>query len=166
MKTAPWNLLIYAIAGSSTEHQNVAAALADLHAGLTSEQCNVAEQVMAKGKTTRHWISAHRDPQVETLDDVVDSSRQSALTGFLDVAGKRLPATPTALVLCAHVRGFDQDQDAPAKRGGGLGGPGPGGAVPGLRHSRAPRIAPLLGCAPWLSRAPDAPGYGCRWGHA
>jgi hypothetical protein len=167
MKTAPWNLLVYAIAGSATEHQNVVAALADLHAGLSSEQCSVAVQVMAKGKTTRHWISAHRDPQAETLDEVVDSSRQAALTGFLDEAGKRFPAAATALVLWAHGSGIDHVHDAPAKRGPGLGGPAPIGPASGLRRTGRGGGPALLGCAPWLGKAtdaPDAPGYGCRWG--
>jgi cysteine peptidase C11 family protein len=147
-----WNLLIYAIDGGGQEHSNVAEALAGLRAGLTAEHVNVAVQVMAKGETTRHWIAARREPRTESLADVADGSRAASLTGFLDAARQKLPAASTALVLWAHGSGIDHVHDAPAKRGGGLGG-----------LSRwTPRATGPQVCAPWITRAP--PPYGCRWG--
>jgi hypothetical protein len=55
--TATWNLLVYAIAGDATEHQNVLSAIDDMRAALTTNQCRVAVQIMARGKTSRYWIS-------------------------------------------------------------------------------------------------------------
>lgn len=149
-----WNLLIYAIDGGEHEHSNVAEALAGLRAGLTAEHTNVAVQVMAKGETTRHWIAAHREPRSETLPEVADSSRAASLTSFLDAAHHRLPAASTALILWAHGSGIDHVHDVPAKRGGGL-----GGLSPWTPRATRPQV-----CAPWFTRAPAMPPYGCRWG--
>ena len=149
-----WNLLIYAIDGGGQEHSNVAEALAGLRAGLTAEHTNVAVQVMAKGETTRHWIAAHRDPRTESLPEVADSSRAGSLTSFLDAAHQKLPAASTALILWAHGSGIDHVHDAPAKRGGGL-----GGLSPWTPRATGPQV-----CAPWITRAPAPTPYGCRWG--
>lgn len=148
--------MVYAIAGNATEHDNVARALTDLRAGLTSDQCHIAVQVMARGKTTRHWVSDHAS-QTEALPEAVDSSRQAPLTDFLDDAAVRFPAAATALVLWAHGSGIDHVHDAPDRPGDGL-----GGLVPWT----PPRSAPGAGvcAAPWLGKARTPSGYGCRWG--
>lgn len=149
-----WNLLIYAIDGGGQEHGNVTEALAGLRAGLTAEHGNVAVQVMAKGATTRYWLSAHREPRREVLPEIADSSRTGSLTGFLDAAHQRLPAASTALVLWAHGSGIDHVHEAPDRRDGGLGGLSPW----------TPRVAAPRAAVPWIVRSPAPPPYGCRWG--
>lgn len=170
MTIAKWNLLVYAIAGDDQEHQAVLGEIDDMREALSSDQCNIAVQVMAKGRTTRYWISSDDKNRTESLAGSVDASRQTALTGFLDAAGRRLPASSTALVLRAHGSGLDYVHDYPSK-GGGLGGGGPLGHAGrlDLGAALAPRAA--LGREVMLGRAglaieplPRPERYGCRWG--
>jgi hypothetical protein len=174
MTAATWNLVIYAIAGDAAEHQAVLDAIDDMRAALTTDQCHVAVQVMAKGRTTRYWISSDDKIATEVLPELVDASHQASLTGFLNVAGKRFPAAATALTLWAHGSGLDHIHDY-HKKPGGPGGGGLGGAVPGdpiaglLAGHQAARLRTPYGralsargrTAAWL---PRHPGYGCRWG--
>lgn len=174
MTAATWNLVIYAIAGDAAEHQAVLGAIDDMRAALTTDQCHIAVQVMAKGRTTRYWISSDDKIGTEVLPELVDASHQASLTGFLNVAGKRFPAAATALTLWAHGSGLDHIHDY-HKKPGGPGGGGLGGAVPGdpdaglLAGHQAARLRTPYGralsargrTAAWL---PRHPGYGCRWG--
>src|SRR4051794_13596667 len=175
MNAATWNLVIYAIAGDAAEHQAVLGAIDDLRAALTTDQCHIAVQVMAKGRTTRYWISSHDKARTEVLPDIVDASHQASLTGFLNLAGKRLPAAATALVLWAHGSGLDHIHDY-RKKPGGPGGGGLGGGAPTvdpaagllaadqasrLRTPYSRALSPRGRIAAWL---PRHPGYGCRWG--
>jgi len=175
MNAATWNLVIYAIAGDAAEHQAVHGAIDDMRAALTTDQCHIAVQVMAKGRTTRYWISSHDKARTEVLPDVVDASHQASLTAFLNLAGKRLPAAATALVLWAHGSGLDHIHDY-RKKPGGPGGGGLGGGAPTddpadgllaasqaarLRMPYARALSPRGRLAAWL---PRHPGYGCRWG--
>jgi hypothetical protein len=174
MTAATWNLVIYAIAGDAAEHQAVLGAIDGMRAALTTDQCHVAVQVMAKGRTTRYWISSDDKTGTEVLPELVDASHQASLTGFLNVAGKRFPAAATALTLWAHGSGLDHIHDY-HKKPGGPGGGGLGGAVPGdpiagllARHQAARLRTPYARAlsargrtAAWL---PRHPGYGCRWG--
>lgn len=154
--TASWNLLVYAIAGTAGEHHNVLVAIDDLRAGLTADHARIAVQLMARDRTTRHWIAPGRDVRSEVLPEVVDAGHEAPLTAFLDAAGARFPAAATALVLWAHGSGIDHVHDTPARRDGGLGG--------GVEPRAAARPPP----APWIDpplRAPCPPvPYGCRWG--
>jgi hypothetical protein len=174
MSAATWNLVIYAIAGDDTEHHAVLGAIDDMRAALTTDQCHIAVQVMAKGQTTRYWISSHDKTRTEVLPDVVDASHQASLTAFLNLAGKRLPAGATALTLWAHGSGLDHIHDYHKKPGGpgggGLGGGSPtkkpGGLLAAdqaarLRTPYGRALSPRGRLAAWL---PRHPGYGCRWG--
>lgn len=174
MSAATWNLVVYAIAGDDTEHQAVLGAIDDMRAALTTDQCHIAVQVMAKARTTRYWISSHDKIHTEVLPEVVDASHQASLTGFLHLAGKRLPAGATALTLWAHGSGLDHVHDYRKKPGGPGGGGGLGGAPtekpPGLlaadqaarlRTPYARALSPRGRLTAWL---PRHPGYGCRWG--
>ena len=67
MSAATWNLVVYAIAGDDTEHQAVLGAIDDMRAALTTDQCHIAVQVMAKARTTRYWISSHDKIHTEVL---------------------------------------------------------------------------------------------------
>ena len=173
MSAATWNLVVYAIAGDDTEHQAVLGAIDDMRAALTTDQCHIAVQVMAKGRTTRYWISSHDKTRTEVLADVVDASHQAPLTAFLNLAGKRLPAGATALTLWAHGSGLDHIHDY-RKKPGGPGGGGLGGGSRTeptglLATDQAARLRTPYGralssrgrLAAWL---PRHPGYGCRWG--
>jgi len=173
MSAATWNLVVYAIAGDDTEHQAVLGAIDDMRAALTTDQCHIAVQVMAKGRTTRYWISEHDKTRTEVLPDVVDASHQAPLTAFLNLAGKRLPAGATALTLWAHGSGLDHIHDY-RKKPGGPGGGGLGGGSRTeptglLATDQAARLRTPYGralssrgrLAAWL---PRHPGYGCRWG--
>ncbi|HEX3480116.1 MAG TPA: clostripain-related cysteine peptidase [Kofleriaceae bacterium] len=173
MSAATWNLVIYAIAGDAAEHQAVLHAIDDMRAALTTDQCHIAVQVMAKGQTTRYWISSQDKDHTEVLPDVVDASHQASLTGFLNLAARRLPAGATALTLWAHGSGLDHLHDY-RKKPGGPGGGGLGGAPTEQPHGllatdQAARLRTPYGRAlsprgrltAWL---PRHPGYGCRWG--
>jgi hypothetical protein len=180
MSAATWNLLVYAIAGDAAEHQAVMGAIDDMRAALTADRCHIAVQVMAKGRTTRYWLSAGEPVQTEVLASVVDASHQAPLTGFLHLAARRWPAAATALVLWAHGSGLDHVHDYPKARQasghGGLGGGGPGGGPGSPRGGssrggfdfggRRPRTASAgaLGRARLDAWLPRHPGYGCRWG--
>jgi hypothetical protein len=169
MNAATWNLVIYAIAGDAAEHQAVLGAIDGMRAALTTDQCHVAVQVMAKGRTTRYWISSQDRIRTEIVPEIVDASHQASLTGFLNLAGKRSPAAATALVLWAHGSGLDHIHDyhkKPGGPGGGLGGAASSGL---LADDQAARLRTPYGralsargrLAAWL---PRHPGYGCRWG--
>lgn len=175
MNAATWNLVIYAIAGDAAEHQAVLDAIDDMRAALTTDQCHIAVQVMAKGRTTRYWISSHDKVRTEVLPEVVDASHQASLTGFLNLAGKRLPEGATALTLWAHGSGLDHIHDY-HKKPGGPGGGGLGGGAPSedpgagllaadqaarLRTPYSRALSPRGRLHAWL---PRHPGYGCRWG--
>lgn len=173
MSAATWNLVIYAIAGDPAEHHAVLGAIHDMRAALTTDQCHIAVQVMAKGQTTRYWISSHDKNHTEVLPDIVDASHQASLTGFLNLAGKRLPPGATALTLWAHGAGLDHIHDY-HKKPGGPGGGGLGGGAPTecagllaadqaarLRTPYARALSPRGRLTAWL---PPRPGYGCRWG--
>jgi hypothetical protein len=173
MTAATWNLVIYAIAGDDTEHQAVTGAIDDMRAALTTDQCHIAVQVMAKGRTTRYWISAHDKTRTEVLPEVVDASHQASLTGFLNLAARRLPPGATALTLWAHGSGLDHIHDY-RKKPGGPGGGGLGGAptekpsgllaadqATRLRTPYGRALSPRGRLTAWL---PRHPGYGCRWG--
>lgn len=173
MSAATWNLVVYAIAGDDTEHQAVLGAIDDMRAALTTDQCHIAVQVMAKGRTTRYWISSHDKHRTEILPDIVDASHQASLTGFLNLAARRLPPGATALTLWAHGSGLDHIHDY-HKKPGGPGGGGLGGAPTGkptglfaadqaarLRTPYARALSPRGRLTAWL---PRHPGYGCRWG--
>lgn len=126
MSDEPWNLLVYAIVGSARQHDDVAAAIDGLRAGLSSDRCNIVVQVMARGRTTRYWISRDDRTRTEVLDEPVDASLPRPLTGFLDAADTAFPGASTALVLWAHASGLDHVHDYPegdAADPGGLGGP-------------------------------------------
>jgi hypothetical protein len=170
MSATTWNLAIYAIASDAAEHQAVLGAIDDMHAALTTDQCHIAVQVMAKGHTTRYWISSHEPIHTEVLPEIVDASHQASLTGFLNRLRARLPAASTALVLWAHGSGLDHLHDyhkKPGGPGGGLGGGAPSGSL--LADDQAARLRTPYGralsargrLAAWL---PRHPGYGCRWG--
>jgi hypothetical protein len=168
--SATWNLVVYAIAGDDTEHQAVLGAIDDMRAALTTDQCHIAVQVMAKGRTTRYWISSQDKLRTEVLPEVVDASHQAPLTGFLNLTGKRFPAAATALTLWAHGSGLDHVHDYHKKPGGpgggGLGGAPAGGLLAGdqaarLRTPYCRALSARGRLAAWL---PRHPGYGCRWG--
>jgi Clostripain family len=114
--TAGWNVLLYAIAGDHKEHERVISAIADMHDTLTTSECNVAVQLHAKSKTTRHWISKGRKVQTETLPIVVDASEPASLTSFLNAANRTFPARSSALMLWAHSSGLDHLHDYPKKK--------------------------------------------------
>jgi hypothetical protein len=181
MTIARWNLLIYAIAGDTKEHQRILTAIEDMRSALTSDQCNIAVQVMAEARTTRTWISSNAKARTEVLDELADASHQGALTSFIDAAGQTFRAASTALVLWAHGSGLDHIGNRPGKRGlGGSGGLGHGGGLghagglgdaSGLGDGRALgreaalRQAALRGQAPLVVKPPGRPeSYGCRWG--
>jgi len=171
MTAATWNLVVYAIAGDAKEHQAVLQAIDDMRAALTTDRCHIAVQVMAKGQTTRYWISSADRHRTETLSEVVDASHQAPLTALLNLVGKRFPAASTALTLWAHGSGLDHVHDY-RKKPGGPGGGGLGGAAGSsgvLAGDQAARLRTPHGRAlsargrldAWL---PRHPGYGCRWG--
>jgi hypothetical protein len=125
---------------------------------------------MAKGQTTRYWISSADKHRTEVLD-AVDASHQAPLAAFLNLASKRFPANATALTLWAHGSGLDHVHDY-RKKPGGPGGGGLGGAAPArgllagdqaarLRTPYARALSPRGRLDAWL---PRHPGYGCRWG--
>lgn len=111
-----WNVLLYAIAGDHEEHERVTDAIADMHDALTTDQCNIAVQLHARSKTTRHWISNGRKVHAETLPVVVDASEPASLTSFIDAANRTFPAQSNALVLWAHSSGLDHVHDYPTKQ--------------------------------------------------
>lgn len=111
-----WNVLVYAIAGDHDEHKRVTDAIADMQDALTTDQCNIAVQLHARSKTTRHWISNGREVHAETLPAVVDASDPASLTSFLDAANQTSPARSNALVLWAHSSGLDHVHDYPTKK--------------------------------------------------
>jgi hypothetical protein len=171
--TATWNLLVYAIAGDATEHQNVLSAIDDMRAALTTNQCRVAVQIMARGKTSRYWISDDDEIRTEAID-LVDASRAAPLTSFLAAAAERHPAASTALALWAHGSGLDHVHTAPHKPASGAGGAGLGGSGGGWssvngwlgfeadRHRADPAHHQVHRGR--IVRQPRHPGYGCRWG--
>jgi hypothetical protein len=180
---AAWNLLLYAIAGKPEELARIDQAVADMHAALVGEQCNIAVQVHAHGHTTRHWLAAGHPVHTERLPRIEDASRQATLTKFLDDANAKYPAAASALVLWAHGAGLDNVHDYPAKHGktGGL-GPTPGSsrrhsallahsAVLGydvLRVGARPGQPVIVGGKPDkqldFPSAPRSDRFGCRWG--
>jgi Clostripain family len=154
MTADTWNLLVYAIAGDTSEHQTVLDAIDDMRAALTSDRCHIAVQVMARGKTTRYWIAADDKIETDQLPEWVDAGHQAPLTAFLAAANQRFHAAASALVLLAHGSGLDHIHDYPHHHGhGGLGG--------GV-HLVEPTGRP----APPIIAPPAAPPdrYGCRWG--
>ncbi len=166
MTTARWNLLMYAIAGDAKEHERILAAIDDMRAALTTDQCNIAVQVMAEARTTRYWISPAHKTRTEVLARVADASSQAALTGFLNAAGRTFQAASTALVLWAHGSGLDHIGDRPGKArlaAGGLGRAGGLGHRDGLREEALRRGA-WLGRPGLIEPAGRPAGYGCRWG--
>lgn len=188
MSKDPWNLLVYAIVGSPRQHDDVAAAIDGLRAGLSSDRCNILVQVMAPGRTTRYWISRDDRTRTEVLDEPVDAGRAGPLTGLLDAADTAFPGASTALVLWAHASGLDHVHEYPdvgagdAADSGGLGGPpapaasageprvahdlGGLGVLAGLGSGGwpVPAPGPRPGPEP-LIREPERPEpCGCRWG--
>jgi len=139
MQPARWNMIVYAIAGNADEHGRIMDAIGQMHKALTTDQCHIAVQVHAAAQTTRSWISAGSDVRTQVLPEIVDASRASTLTDFLDAANQAFPASSSALVLWAHGSGLDHVHDYPAKgsapghggKAGGHAGPGLGG---GLDH--------------------------------
>jgi len=180
---AGWNILLYAIAGDTAEHERVTGAIAHMRDALTTNRCNVAVQLHTKTKTTRHWISSGQKVQTEVLPAVVDASEPSSLTMFMNAAHRKLPAASTALLLWAHSSGLDHVHDYPKKKAA---------RQPGLDAVFGDRDPPVLGGGPGVEavfgdepanhspplfgavsaghdwrgrRLQDRPErYGCRWG--
>ncbi|HEX4423412.1 MAG TPA: clostripain-related cysteine peptidase [Kofleriaceae bacterium] len=178
MSSARWNVLLYAISGTDSEHSSNLAAIAEMHGALTTDDCQIVMQVHAPGRTTRYWLSAGHPVRTQVLPQVVDASRQSSLTSFLDEANRTIPAASTMLVLWAHAAGLDHVHSYPKQPPDGH----PAGAKLGGRrqaaliaHSAALGYEVLRGGdvkLPPLSarsmielpaaRHPDR--YGCQWG--
>lgn len=175
MTAAGWNILLYAIAGDTAEHERVTGAIAHMRDALTTDRCNIAVQLHTKTRTTRHWISSGQKVHTEVLPAVVDASEPSSLTMFMNAAHRKLPATPTALLLWAHSSGLDHVHSYPKKaaRQPGL------DSVFGDHGDHGDHGAPVLGGAPDGELAGDAgighgrrglrsrgrpERYGCRWG--
>jgi hypothetical protein len=139
LKTPDWNVLLYALAGDDDELKRVTQAIDDMRGALTTSRCNVAVQVHAKSKTTRHWISAGHKMRTEVLPVIADASEPSSLTSFLNAAHRASPDRSTALLLWAHSGGLDHVHDSPKKAAarqpgldsvfGDHAGPGLGGGV-------------------------------------
>lgn len=146
-----WNLLLYTIARDDAEHDAVKDIVKGMRAALTSDQCHVGVQLMARKSTTRYWItSTSKDSGPEVLPRVADASQQAVLTAFLDDARRIFPTAPTALMLRAHATGLDNVHLYPRKRGDGL-----GGAAGAPAPAGTPIIAPP-------AMPPER--HGCRWG--
>jgi cysteine peptidase C11 family protein len=173
--TADWNVLLYAIAENAEELARVTHAITDMHAALTSEQCNVAVQLHSRSRTTRHWISAGRKVRTEVLPVSVDASEPSSLTSFMNTAHRASPARSTALMMWAHSSGLDYVHDYAQKKPGPPPGLkavfgeqssfGLGGGVEGVFDTE-----PTHGGDPAQGHGVRAPArgrperYGCRWG--
>jgi hypothetical protein len=172
-----WNLLLYAIAGDREEHERVTGAIARMHEALTTDRCNVAVQLHASSRTTRHWISRGQQVQTDVLPAVVDVSEPSSLTMFMNAAHRKLAAESTALMLWAHSTGLDhvhdytKKQPRPAGPGGGpaersvavLGGDAGPGEVIGEPASHLPPAATVRDRRAQRFRG-HRERYGCRWG--
>lgn len=165
MSAASWSLLLYAIAGDATEHHTVLGAIDDMRATLSSAHCHVAAQVMAKGRTTRYWISSEDNLHTEVLPEVADASHQAPLTGFLDAAHQRFPAASTALTLWAHGTGLDHVHEYHRRPGGPGGGLGGGLEIDAPRRPGATAGTARSARRPMVARSPRRRDeYGCRWG--
>lgn len=161
MTTAGWNILLYAIAGDTAEHERVAGAITHMRDALTTDRCNVAVQLHTRTKTTRHWISGDQKVHTEVLPAVVDVSEPSSLTMFMNAAHRKLPAAPTALLLWAHSSGLDHVHDYPKKAAHQHGTPVLGGA-PAVGHAAGDAG---IGHGRRGLRSRGRPErYGCRWG--
>lgn len=167
--SASWNLLVYAVAGTTDEHQRINAAIDEMHGSLGSEQCNIAVQIHAPKHTTRYWLAHGKRMRTERLEKVVDASRKATLTDFLDDVDRALPATSTALVLWAHGAALDDVHNLPEGPGGGLSGR----REAALRAHSAALNYDVLRFGGDLSKVPsifDLPAsrhperYGCKWG--
>jgi hypothetical protein len=173
-----WNLLLYALAGDDDEHKRVTQAIDDMHGALKSDRCNVAVQLHARSKTTRHWLSAGHKVRTEALPVVADASEPSSLTSFLNAAHRSSPDRSTALVLWAHSRGLDHVHAFPKKAaarqpglesvfgehpGPGLGGGVDVGEMLGNESPHGHDSSLGGGSLDETSRRrPES--YGCRWG--
>src|SRR5262249_29421358 len=150
MSSSGWNLLVYAIARSDTDHDGILGAIDEMQHAVTGKQLHIAVQVMAKARTTRYWISPNGRNDV-VLAEPANASRGTALTAFIDQAAKTFPGARTALVLRAHATGLDHIHPYPSKPGDGLG-------------SELPQVRSLPTMAiPMLEPERPEP-YGCRWG--
>src|SRR5215468_2736739 len=103
--TTAWNFLLYTVAGNADETAAVEHAVGAMH-GAIGDQCNVAVQLHVKAKTTRYWISS-QGLVTQQLKRRTDASLPQTLTGFLNAAHERFPASATALVLWAHGSGVE-----------------------------------------------------------
>jgi hypothetical protein len=178
LKTPDWNVLLYALAGDDDELKRVTQAIDDMRGALTTSRCNVAVQVHARSKTTRHWISAGHKMRTEVLPVIADASEPSSLTSFLNAAHRASPDRSTALLLWAHSGGLDHVHDSPKKAAvrqpgldsvfGDHAGPGLGGGVGlgdmlGGEPARGHDSSSGHGDLDRTSRG-RAESYGCRWG--
>lgn len=154
MTTTGWNLLVYAIGGNDHELERVTHAVQDMHGALTSNQCDVAVQLHARSKTTRHWIAAGTKVHNEVLPIIADASEPSTLTDFLNASERAHPGRSTALVLWAHSTGLDHVHDLPPKSAA---------AHPDIVGVFGARRGPVLGGGPDLDRSPGAPALDPRW---
>src|SRR5262245_16897626 len=133
----------------------------DMHAALTSDQCNIVVQAMAKSHTTRYWLSAGQKPRKQVLG-IEDASKPATLTRFINDANRELPADSTAVVLRAHATGLDNIHDYPAMTGGGLGG---NDLVQAAASPADPvALGNLFGGYGRVEEPGQPERYGCRWG--
>jgi hypothetical protein len=144
--------LLYTVAGNADEAAAVEHAVGAMH-GAISDQCNVAVQLHTKAKTEQYWISS-QGVVTQQLKRRADASLPQTLTGFLNAAHERCPASATALVLWAHGCGMEVVREQPFP------------LVPGSVAGKAVFDPGQSGTAPGRPAVPASKSKqtGCLWG--
>lgn len=186
--TTDWSVLLYTVASDDGDDDRVTRAIAEMQAALdaaTANRCQVAVQVHAKHRTSRHWLAKGRKIRDEVLP-TANAGAVHTLQQFLDDAHAVTQPRHSALVLWAHSNGIGNVMPpAPRRKPSGtgvhdiaevtraeidagiaiLGGVVSGAVPPAPRHvmmSNPPRVTPGTPRTP--SKPAQSKHYGWRWG--
>lgn len=122
--TTDWSVLLYTVANDDGDDDRVTRAIAEMQAALDAapaNRCQVAVQVHAKHRTTRHWLAQGRKIRDEVLP-TKNAGAPQTLQQFLDDAHAAIQPRYSALVMWAHSNGIGNVMPpAPRRKPSGTG---------------------------------------------